>query len=135
MMLAGLRQVARSLTVCTLVISLCVLPTVSAQSHVVSPGELQAALLAAKHRRQENGRAVVSFLSTSRAEKAFRTARIDLNQVKTAIASLSDEELARLAARADKAQADIAAGRLTERDLLIILIGIAALILIIVAVD
>jgi hypothetical protein len=50
------------------------------------------------------------------------------------VSSLNDEELARLAARADKADTDFAAGRMSDRDLLWILVGIAALILIIVAV-
>ena len=55
-------------------------------------------------------------------------------RVETAIETLSDEELARLASRADKLDQDFAAGRLSNRDLLIIIVGIAALILIIVAV-
>jgi hypothetical protein len=54
--------------------------------------------------------------------------------VKTAVASLSDAELAQLASRAEKAQADFAAGHLSDRDLIIILVIIAGLILIIVAV-
>jgi hypothetical protein len=42
--------------------------------------------------------------------------------------------LARLSARAQAAQNDFAAGRIDNRDLLIILVGIAVVILIIVAV-
>jgi hypothetical protein len=47
---------------------------------------------------------------------------------------LSDQELAQLASRAQRAQAEFAAGRLSDRDLLILILGIAALVLIIVAV-
>jgi len=47
---------------------------------------------------------------------------------------LSNEELARLAYLADRAQANFAAGRLEDRDLLIIIVAIAALVLLIVAV-
>jgi hypothetical protein len=54
--------------------------------------------------------------------------------VKQGVATLSDQELAQLAARADKAQADFAAGTLSDRDLIIIILAVAALILIIVAV-
>ena len=54
--------------------------------------------------------------------------------VDAAISTLSDEELARLASRADKLDQDFAAGRLSDRDLLIVIVGIAALVLIIVAV-
>jgi hypothetical protein len=59
---------------------------------------------------------------------------MDAERVKHAVSTLSDAELAQLAARADKAQADFAAGTLSDRDLIIILVAIAALILIIVAV-
>jgi hypothetical protein len=55
-------------------------------------------------------------------------------QVKSAVSQLNDQELAQLASRASKAQADFAAGSLSDRDLIIILVCIAALILIIVAV-
>jgi hypothetical protein len=54
--------------------------------------------------------------------------------VKTAVSALNDQELARLAARSERAQADFAAGTLSERDLLFLLLGVAVLILIIVAV-
>ena len=54
--------------------------------------------------------------------------------VKSAVATLNDQELAQLASRASKAQSDFAAGNMSDRDLLIILVAIAALILIIVAV-
>jgi hypothetical protein len=47
---------------------------------------------------------------------------------------LDDQELARLAARADKAQADFAAGRIEERDLILIILAIVVLVLVIVAV-
>jgi hypothetical protein len=59
---------------------------------------------------------------------------MDATQVKNAVSSLSDAELAQLAARAQTVQADFAAGRLGDRDLLIIILAIAALVLIIVAV-
>ena len=51
-----------------------------------------------------------------------------------AISTLSDDDLARLASGSDKIDQDFSAGRINDRDLLIILVGIAALILIIVAV-
>jgi len=74
------------------------------------------------------------FLSSERAQQALKSAHINPTQVKAGISSLSDEELARLASRSAKAEADFAAGRLEDRDLLIILVAIAALVLIIVAV-
>jgi hypothetical protein len=59
---------------------------------------------------------------------------MDPEQVKNAVSTLSDQELAQLAARADKARADFVAGNMSDRDLIIIILAIAALILIVVAV-
>jgi hypothetical protein len=67
-------------------------------------------------------------------EKAFVATGIDPAQVKTAVSTLNDQELARLAARSEKVQADFAAGRLSDRDLLIVVLCLVALIVIIVAV-
>ena len=52
----------------------------------------------------------------------------------SAVSTLSDQELAQLASRSTKAQADFAAGRIEDHDLLVILVALAALVLIIVAV-
>jgi len=60
---------------------------------------------------------------------------MDPAQVKTAVSTLSDQELEQLASKVDKAQADFAAGKLSDRDLLLIILGIAALVVIIAAVD
>lgn len=106
----------------------------AAQAHVVSPADLQKETVAASQTRQRNLETVAQFLSSPRAQKALKSAHMDPTQVKTAVSSLSDQELAQLASRSTKAQADFAAGRIDDRDLLIILVAIAALILIIVAV-
>jgi hypothetical protein len=106
----------------------------AAQTHLVSPAELQKAAVAATQSRQHNIETVQQFLSSPGADKAFKTAHIDAEQVKQAVSSLNDDDLARVAQRAQKAQADFAAGRISDHDLLIILIVVAALILIIVAV-
>jgi UDP-N-acetylglucosamine:LPS N-acetylglucosamine transferase len=74
------------------------------------------------------------FFSSEKATKALQSAHMNPGELKSAVASLSDEELAQMATRAHKAQADFAAGNINDRDLLIILVAIAALILIIVAV-
>ena len=105
-----------------------------AQTHVVSPAELQRATVAATLARRQNIETIRQFFSSTAAQKALKSANMDPQRVTQAVSGLSDEELARLASRASKAQADFAAGRLSERDLIIILIAIAALILIIVAV-
>ncbi len=105
-----------------------------AQTHVVSANEMQIEAVAATQVRQKHLKTVTQFLSTPDAQKALRSAHLNPTQVKTAVSSLSDEELAQLASRAEKAQADFAAGNIDNRDLLLIILGLAALILIIVAV-
>lgn len=108
--------------------------TVVAQNHVVSPGEMQKDVSAASAARQHNQQEVQDFLSTKEAQRAMKSANIDPQQVTTAISQLNDAELASLAARSAKAQKDFAAGNIDNHDLLLILVGLAALILIIVAV-
>ena len=128
-------SVLRRSTSCVLV-ALVGLPSIlSAQTHVVNPADLQKEILAATDARRHNMEIITGSLSsTTKVQNVLGSVGIDPAQVKTAVSSLSDQELARLAARAEKAQADFAAGRLSDRDLLYILLGIAALILIIVAV-
>lgn len=105
-----------------------------AQTHVVSPADLQKEITGAHDKRQQNLEHVNGFLSSDRAEAALKAARIDPQQVKTAVATLSDEELGQLASRAEKAQADFAAGTLSDHDLTLIILAIAILVLLIVAI-
>ena len=130
----GLKRFARVLTACVLVTFFLLPSEALAQSHVVSPADLQKEIVKSTQARQHNLDTVRQFLSTPSAEKALKSAKMDPVQVKTAVSSLNDEDLAQLAVRADKAQADFAAGVLSDRDLILILLAIAALVLIIVAV-
>lgn len=130
----SLRRFARVIITSFLVTAFAAQPSLSAQTHVVSPTELRRQAVAATRARQHNLATVTAFLSSPKAGNALRSARIAPAQVTTAIPTLSDQELAQLTLRAEKAQADFAAGDLTERDLLLILVGLAALILVIVAV-
>lgn len=111
-----------------------VVPQLAAQSHIVSPADLQKEAVSATQSRQQNIDTLTNAFSTPRTEKALKVAKIDPAQVKTAVSSLSTTELAQLAARANTAQNDFAAGRIDDHDLLLILVAIAALILIVVAV-
>ena len=117
--------------------SLCSMPQgLIAQNtdHVVSANDLQKATVDASQARQQNLDKLNKFFSSDKAQKALEAANMDPVQVKGAVASLDDQELAKLAARATKAQNDFAAGFISDRDLLIMLVAIAALILIIVVV-
>lgn len=129
-----LMRVARVAIACALIGVFGVPTPLLAQTHVVSPADLQKQAAEASQTRQKNVDSLSRFLGSSQAEKALKTAQLDPTRVKTAVASLSDAELEKLSARANQAQSDFAAGRISDRDLLLILVGIAALILIIVAV-
>jgi hypothetical protein len=127
-------QSVRALVACILVTIFAVPSSLLAQSHVVSPADLQKEMVTNTQARQHNLETVRQFLSSPRAESALKSAHINSVQVQTAVSTLSDQELARLASRADKAQADFAGGSLENRDLLIIIVAIAALVLLIVAI-
>ncbi|HZP06519.1 MAG TPA: PA2779 family protein [Terracidiphilus sp.] len=130
------KKLARSITAAALVAFFAIPNDVVAQaaSHVVSPSDLTNATLAATQQRQQNVDALNQFFSTPKAQQALESAHINAQQVKTAVSTLSDQELAQLATRVNNAQMDFSAGNITDHDLLIILVCVAALVLIIVAV-
>jgi hypothetical protein len=105
-----------------------------AQNHVVSPGDIQNDVSNATAARQQNQNRLENFLSSQGAQRAMKSAKIDPQQVTNAVSQLTDAQLASLAARSAQAQKDFAAGTVDNHDLLLILVGLAALILIIVAV-
>ena len=102
--------------------------------HLVSPSTLQKAAVGASQQREQNLATLKSFFASDKAKQALESAHMNPEQVNKAISGLNDDELAQLAQRAQKAQKDFAAGSIGDRDLLIILVCVAALILIIVAV-
>ena len=130
------RQFVRALVTTALVTIFAIPQSLVAQSseHLVSPTELQKAVVDASQQRQQNLDTLNQFFSSEKAQRALESAHQNPEQVRKAIASLSDDELAQLASRANKAQTDFAAGRVDDHDLLIILVCIAALVLIVVAV-
>lgn len=129
-------QLAGALMAALIVFAFALPESLAAQTtqHLVSPSELQKAAVDASQARRQNIEALNQFFSSHQAQKAIQSAHMNPREVKNAVAGLSDQELAQLATRAQKAQSDFAAGSMSNHDLLIILILIAALILIIVAV-
>jgi Flp pilus assembly protein TadB len=125
-------QSLRLLAVCFL-LTFCA-TSILAQSHVVSQTDIHKELVNTAGTRQKNLDKVKNLFSTDETRKALESAQISPEKVYAAVSTLSDDELARLASRADKLDQDFAAGRVNNRDLLIITLGIAALILVIVAV-
>jgi hypothetical protein len=129
-------NVVRTITAAALVALFATPRSVVAEvsDHLINSSDLQKAAIGASEQRQRNLDTLKAFLSSDKARQALQSTHMNPEQVNKAVASLSDDELAQLATRAAKAQADFAAGNLSDRDLLIILVAVAALILIIVAV-
>ncbi len=129
-----LKLAGRAALVCLVAATFALPQHMFADSHVVSRADLQKQAVTASQARQQNIQDVREFLSSPSAQKALSNAKVNSEQVKTAVSQLNDAELAQMAARTHKAQADFAAGNLTDHDLVLIILGLVALILIIVAV-
>ena len=104
------------------------------KDHAVSSGQLRNDVQKAAELRQANEAAVRELFASDAAKETLKSAGIDYRKVDQAVGQASDEELARLAERSQEVRKDFAAGRLADRDLLIILLVAVALVLIIVAV-
>ena len=123
----------RAISACILAIVFAIPVNVLAETpHVVSPSDLQKQAVAATQAREQNVQKVRTFLSGPVAEQALQKAHIYGGRVRNAVANLNDQELVQLGARADKAQHDFAAGYLTTRDIALIILAVAVIILIIV---
>ena len=100
------------------------------KQHVVSLSDLSNDAARPAQTRQANEEAVRTLLSSEPGQKAVKSAKLDYQKVDQAIGQLSDEDLTKLAERSRQAQADFAAGRISDRDLLwIIVIALAIIVL------
>jgi len=100
------------------------------KQHVVSPGELSKDAARPAQTRQANEEAVRTLLSSDQGQKAIKSTGLDYQRVDKAVSQLSDEDLTKLAERSRQAQSDFAAGRISDRDMLwIILIAVAIVVL------
>ncbi len=100
------------------------------KQHVVSLSDLNKDAARPAQTRQSNEGAVRTLLSSGQAQKALKSVNLDYQKVDKAVSQLSDEDLAKLAERSRQAQSDFAAGRISDRDLLwIILIAIGIIVL------
>ncbi|HZB88278.1 MAG TPA: PA2779 family protein [Terracidiphilus sp.] len=134
-MLSERFRIVRALTAAALAALFAMPPSTFAQANqLVSPSELQQAAVGASQQREQNIAALHAFFGSDQARQALESAHMNPAQVDKAVASLSSGELAQLAARANKGQADFAAGDFSNRDLLILVVAIAVIVLVIVAV-
>lgn len=128
-----LRVLSSSFAATALLCLLASAPALRAQptqnNHLVSPAQLQQQVQNATTTRQQNIDTLNRFVSTPEALKAMKDAKIDPAQVKTAIPTLSNSELADLSARAQRDQQEFAAGGLGTLAIAIIIIAVVLIIL------
>ena len=119
-----------SMLAIALLFGLAGVPAGAQDKHVVSLSDLNKDAARPAQTRQSNEEAVRTLLSSGQAQKALKSANLDYQKVDKAVGQLSDEDLAKLAERSRQAQRDFAAGRVSDRDLLwIIVIALAIIVL------
>lgn len=97
---------------------------------MVPLAQLQQQVENASAARQQNIETLTKFVSTPEALKAMKDAKIDPVQVKTAIPTLSNAELADLSTRAQHAQQQFAAGGLGVLAIGLIIVAVVVIILV-----
>jgi hypothetical protein len=133
-------KVRNATRACSILLAVCLvtvgwLPVRAQQKdHAVSSDQLRVDLQESAATRQANEAAVREMFASEAGKKALNSAGVDYQKVDQAISQVNDEDLARMADRSREVQKDFAAGRMSDRDLIIILLVAVALILIIIAV-
>ena len=100
------------------------------KQHVVSLSDLNKDAARPAQARKADEQAVRTLLSSDQGQEALKSAHLDYQKVDKAVGQLSDEDLAKLAARSRQAQDDFAAGRISDRDLIWIIVIALAIIII-----
>jgi hypothetical protein len=128
------RRLLQSLAPAALLLALAAPPNITAQAadqdHVVSSQALDQQVANSSATRRQNIDTLQKLLETPAAQKAMHDAKVDPQQVKSAIPTLSDDELANLSARTHKAQSDLAAGLIGPGLFTIIILAIIVIIII-----
>ena len=102
------------------------------QDHVVTSQALNNQVQSFAVDRQKNIDALNELVESPQASQALKQAKVDATQVKNAVPSLSDKDLANLSARATTAQNDFSAGRIGTGLFTIIILAIILIIIIVV---
>lgn len=102
-----------------------------AQEHVVPLAELQGKVRSAAGERAKNSADIERVLSYPAAMDALKRANVNQEQMRTAVATLSDAELARLADQARASEKDVQGGLIVG---ILALIGLIVVIIIVVAI-
>jgi hypothetical protein len=132
-MARSLPRLFECLVIAVLSVAVALPSSLFAQDHVVSATDLHKDVQGVTVSRQKSIQTLDRVMSTEQGKEALDKVHVTYEQVQQAVSTLDDADLGRLSTRAQTAQNDFAAGRIGDRDLLFILIGVAVVILIIVA--
>ncbi|MBL8209955.1 MAG: hypothetical protein JNK87_04555 [Bryobacterales bacterium] len=129
-MAISLRQLCSIVTAAAVLLT-CTRSAIAADDHIVPLTDLRQHLQSTAQQRASNQADLTRVLTLPAAEAEFAKYNITPGQVRTAIATLSDTELNRLASRARAAEQDVEGGIIVG---LLALIGLVVVILIVVSV-
>lgn len=128
----ALMKPGRGLCLPLLLAGTMALPAVAAaEDHVVPLTELHQSVRSAAQERARNIADIERVLSYPAARDALQRSKVNPEQVKTAVATLDDQELARLADRARASEKDVQGGLIVG---ILALIGLIVVIIIVVSV-
>ena len=99
------------------------------KQHVVSLDDLNNDAAQRAETRRADEASVRELLSSEAGQTALKSAKVEYQKVDKAIGQLSDEDLAKIAARSRQAESDFAAGGLTAT-LIIVIVLIVVLIVV-----
>ena len=119
------------LAIATLLVAAGIPARAQDKPHVVSLADLNKDSAQAAQTRQGNEEAVRTLFSSEQGQKAMKSAHLDYEKVDKAVSQLSDEDLAKLADRSRQAQADFAAGRISNTAIILIVVVVAATIILV----
>jgi hypothetical protein len=123
-----LRPVSASVTL--VAFSVFSMPQAAAQEHVVPLSELQSQVQSAARERAKNIEDIERVLSYPAAAEALKKSNVNPAQMRAAVATLSDAELARLSDRARASEKDVQGGLIVG---ILALIGLIVVIIIVVS--
>jgi hypothetical protein len=106
------------------------MPRAAAHEHIVPLTELQGQVRRAANDRTKNIEDIQRVLSYPAAAAALKKSSVSPNQMRAAVATLSDDELARLSDRARASEKDVEGGLIVG---ILALIGLIVVIVIVVS--
>jgi hypothetical protein len=106
------------------------MPQAAAQEHIVPLTELQSRVQSAAQERAKNIEDIQRVLSYPAAAEALKKSNVNPAQMRAAVATLSDAELARLSDRARASEKDVEGGLIVG---ILALIGLIVVIVIVVS--